>query len=407
MTGRLAAFFIVVSIVIGIFCFTLFIAALYWSEDRVGERRILVDRDYAIERFLAGEQGRIELDDLTEAYNDLSLVPDNLTEYIEGKSTYLGETEDQPTSTMLYLGVYTDKGVEHPILLASEIDRVEFSVEELVYAIAIVVTLVSLLMFSFGTMLYKLSQRLIEPINDLTRQLEEQRGEIGKEFELSENAAIEFKTLTNELNRYRSEVKSLIQREQAFARYASHELRTPLTVMQGSTKLLFRSEKSEFQERQIKRISDASYQMGTMVDALLSLVRYERSRDDTPIRRLDASEIEKIVEQNSAQAIDKKLEFSLNIQGNPRVPASEAVLNMLLGNLIRNAIAATSHGQISITMTKKSLSVRDEGSGLKAPSDPNGHGMGLMIVDHLCRRYAWTFSLEDLPEGGCEAKINF
>lgn len=172
-------------------------------------------------------------------------------------------------------------------------------------------------MISFGALLYKLSQRLIEPINQLTQQFETRRGDISQEFEVSDSSAIEFQMLTNELNSYRSEVKSLIQREQAFARYASHELRTPLTVMQGSTKLLSRTEKNEFQERQITRISDATYQMSTMVDALLSLVRYERSRDEAPVRLLEAEEIQKIVEQNSAQAIEKQLDLSVNIQGSP------------------------------------------------------------------------------------------
>lgn len=44
MTGRLALFFSFVSVVIGIFCFLLITGSLLWSEDRVGERRIMVDK---------------------------------------------------------------------------------------------------------------------------------------------------------------------------------------------------------------------------------------------------------------------------------------------------------------------------------------------------------------------------
>lgn len=407
MAGRLAMFFIGVSITVGFFCYAIFSVALEWSEDRVGERRILFDRDLAIERFLSGENGKIRLDILTVAYNDLSLVPQDLTKYIEGKNYYLGETKDSSYSRMLYLSSYTDKGVSLPILLESEIDQVEFTVEERGHAISKVLVWIALLMLSFGALLYKLSQRLIEPINQLTQQLETRRGDISQEFEVSDSSAIEFQMLTNELNSYRSEIKSLIQREQAFARYASHELRTPLTVMQGSTKLLSRTEKNEFQERQITRISDATYQMSTMVDALLSLVRYERSRDEAPVRFLEAEEIQKIVEQNSAQAIEKQLDLSVNIQGSPQIKASDAVLNMVVGNLIRNAIAATNKGKISINMTEQKLSVRDEGNGLTESYDEQGHGMGLLIVDHLCRRFSWEFVLENLADGGCEARITF
>ncbi len=44
MTGRLALFFSFVSVVIGLFCFLLITGALLWSEDRVGERRIMIDK---------------------------------------------------------------------------------------------------------------------------------------------------------------------------------------------------------------------------------------------------------------------------------------------------------------------------------------------------------------------------
>ncbi|WP_375752743.1 sensor histidine kinase [Vibrio sp. HN007] len=407
LTGRLAAFFLLLSVSVGLFCYAIFIVALVWSEDRVGERRILLDRDIAVERFIAGEKGPIDVDLLTVAYNDLSDVPGVFDKYLVGNKHFLGETDEEPISHMLYLGEYTHNGKTYPIVLSTEIDRIEFTSEEMMLPIVAVLAMVSVLMFSFGTLLYKLSQKLIEPINSLTSQLEEHRGEIGKAFEVPENAAIEFVTLTKELNHYRSEIKSVIQREQAFARYASHELRTPLTVMQGSTNLLARGEKSEFQARQVGRIAEATYQMRTMVDALLSLVRYERSKDDTPDRKVSREELEKIVAQNSAQASDKQLAFDIHVTGFPSIPASEAVMNMLVGNLIRNAIAATPQGMIRIEMTDKNLLVIDEGEGLQAIPSEDGHGMGLLIVEHLCQRFSWRFSLQNHSDGGCVAAIFF
>lgn len=408
MTGRLAFFFAVVSIIVGIFCFTMFTWALYWSEDRVGERRILFDKDLAIERYLAGEKGHIKLDFMTDAYNDLSLAPEKYRHLLAEHNYYLGESTEEGDGHMLYFSTYTDNGKTYPIFLLSEIDRVEFGDLELVYALSIVLVIVSVLMFSFGAILYKLSRRLIEPINQLTRQLEAQRGDTHKRFVVSEQAAIEFQMLSQELNQYRAEINSLIKREQAFARYASHELRTPLTIMQGSAKLLERGEKSPFQERQIKRISSATMQMKTMVDALLSIVRYERSKDDEAVERyLDEQELTQIVEQNRAQADDKQIEFIIDVEGTPLLLASEAVLNMVIGNLVRNAIAATKQGRITLRLTDKALFVTDEGSGLGSEPNPEGHGLGLLIVEHLCQRYSWSFQLNNQEQGGCEAKIQF
>lgn len=74
LTGRLALFFTTISCIIGVIISMIFMFSLDWSEDRVGERLILIDRDTAVERFLNGEKGMIEIDSLTKAYNDLSVT---------------------------------------------------------------------------------------------------------------------------------------------------------------------------------------------------------------------------------------------------------------------------------------------------------------------------------------------
>ncbi|MFA0724626.1 sensor histidine kinase, partial [Vibrio sp. 10N.222.49.E5] len=109
-------------------------------------------------------------------------------------------------------------GKTYPIILLSEVDRVEFSHDELVYATTFVLTLLSILIFSFGALLYRLSKRLIEPFNLLSEQLETNKLNLSEEFGVSDNAAVEFRQLTDQLNQYRREINSLLKREQAFAR---------------------------------------------------------------------------------------------------------------------------------------------------------------------------------------------
>ena len=241
LTGRLAVFFGLMAVIVSVFTYIVFMSALYLSEDRVGERRILIDRNYAVGLFQAGESGELRIDDLTIAYNDLSLIPAEYLKYIKGKESFVGEVGEEPNSRMVYVGEYSDKGQTHPIVLLSEIDRVEFDIYELVYATTFVLTLLSILIFSFGALLYRLSKRLIEPFNSISEQLESNKLNLNEEFSVNDDAAVEFRQLTNQLNQYRREINSLLKREQAFARYSSHELRTPLTVARGANKLLLRS----------------------------------------------------------------------------------------------------------------------------------------------------------------------
>ena len=409
LTGRLAFFFIGISVTMGLITFIVFSLSLHWAEDRVGERRILLDKDIAIERFIAGEKGPIKIDVLTLAYNDLTLLPESYRHYLENENRFLGEMEldHLPESRMVYKGHYTINGQVKDVVLLSTIDSVEFSLEEIVYSGMIVVATVSMLMFLFGTLLYRLSIQLIEPLNGIAQQLENQTGDSECEFTISNEAAEEFQVLTQRLNQYRTDLNLALKREQAFARYTSHELRTPLTVVKGASKLLTRSEQTEFNQRQIARIENATNQMSTMVDALLGLVRYERNTDDAPLRIVPKCELNAIVTDNSQQASDKNLTITLNIESLPQVQATTPVLNMILGNLIRNAIAATAHGEVTIYITEQCITITDDGAGLSEQPNIHGHGLGLLIVDDLSRRYQWHFELYNHPTRGCVAKITF
>ncbi|ELH7811747.1 HAMP domain-containing histidine kinase [Vibrio harveyi] len=407
MTGRLALFFSFVSVVIGIFCFALITGALLWSEDRVGERRIMIDKKEAIEHFQSHPNaGVIQLDLLTTAYNDIALVPAPFQKYLIGKKHFLDEVGDEPSSRMIYMSTYTSKGVEHPVILVSLIDEIEITTEEFIMVVAMVLSIVAILVFLFGSLLLRLSQRLIEPVNALKTQLDQHQGDPTQTFSVPESSAKEFQTLADELNEYRRKINQVIKREQAFARYASHELRTPLTVMKGSSSLLARSASTDFQTRQVHRIQDATQQMSTMVDALLGLVRYERNTDDSPVRSISEEELTQIIAQSQAQADEKALSFDVQIDGNPKTRATNAVLTIILGNLIRNGIAATPYGAIHIGMNEDTIWVRDEGEGFSSIPHSEGHGLGLMIVDDLCHRYGWQFDIGTHPDGGCEAVIN-
>lgn len=407
LTGRLALFFGLMAVIVSVFTYIVFMSALYLSEDRVGERRILIDRNYAVEQFQSGENGKIRIDGLTMAYNNISFIPAEYRKYIEGKDSFVGEVGEEPDSRMVYVGEYSDEGETYPIILLSEVDRVELSHNELVYATTFVLTLLSVLIFSFGALLYRLSKRLIEPFNLLSEQLESNKLNLNEEFGVSDDAAVEFRQLTDQLNQHRREINSLLKREQAFARYSSHELRTPLTVARGANKLLLRSETTEFQSRQVERIDEAIVQMSEMVDALLGLVRYERNSDDAPLRLFSQQELEIIIAKNSLQADEKEVEITLQVQSEPTIQATSALMNMLVGNLLRNAIAATNSGTVTITLSQDSLVIEDQGEGLQEQYHPNGHGLGLLIVDDLCQRFDWDFELFNRTCGGCTAKISF
>ena len=407
LTSQLAIFFTFVALIMGLASYTIFYAAPHWSEDKVGERRIEIDKNEAIQRFTNGETGEITIDVLTRAYNDISLVPSAYHRYFKGRDEFVGEVGSDTESRMIYFGHYQKEGNRHPVILVSDINQIEFGPHEILFSSLVVITSIAGLLIIFGALLSRLSQRLIAPLNQLTEQLTEQSGNSAHIFKIPTGGAAEFQILANKLNQDRLDIHSLLKREQAFARYASHELRTPLTIVKGASKLLERHTPSDFQQRQILRINEATGQMSTMVDALLALVRYERSEDDTSLREVTKSEFEAIINNNNAQAKDKDIEIELICHQTPQLKAVPAVLNMVLGNLLSNAIAASQQGKITLEVSAKAISVTDNGAGLNNSSNHAGHGLGLLIVEDLCRRYDWHFSIKNRATVGCEATISF
>jgi len=80
----------------------------------------------------------------------------------------------------------------------------------------------------------------------------------------------------------------------------------------------------------------------------------------------------------------------------------------LLINLLNNAINASDSGVVGIEVDQDCIRVTDHGTGLnESEQAPQGHGLGLLIVDALCQRYDWGFNLSPAPKAGCIATLEF
>ena len=95
---------------------------------------------------------------------------------------------------------------------------------------------------------------------------------------------------------------------------------------------------------------------------------------------------------------------------------SPVMLGTVANNLVKNAVAYTDKGGVTITETASGFVVSDSGPGLAegeagrifeygvrgnaAAADASGSGLGLSIVSRICRRSGWHVSAGRSPEGG-------
>ncbi len=275
---------------------------------------------------------------------------------------------------------------------------------------------------------YRITARLVEPINWLSREVarwdptkSEEPIALPEPLTDHARAGIEVKRLTMAFQGLRQRLREFVQRERDFTRDASHELRTPLTVVRVATDLMLGDpDTTPRAHRSLARIQRAGRDMEAVIDAFLILARESEAapqREPFEVRDVVHEEVDRI----RPLLTDKPIELSVVDEGAPRLLAPPHVLKVMLCNLLNNAVQFTERGQIELRLTPDRIEIRDSGIGMSPETiakafepfyraditRPDGKGMGLSIVRRLGERFGWPVSLSSTPGQGTLAVIRF
>jgi len=266
-----------------------------------------------------------------------------------------------------------------------------------------------------------LAARVIAPVNELALRISELDPEDEHTPLAEEFPWIEVRRLAEDFDIYLQRLHDFIERERLFTGDVSHELRTPLAVISGATDLILADEKLEQRHRKrVIRIARAEKEMGEITAALLALAR-EQGDASNHSTECDVEDIAREL-ISRYQEIFKHKSITVNLQVNKplRVRAEQAILSMVLGNLLRNAFSFTEQGEIVVTIDGHSIRVDDNGPGLgghepeqlfqpyvRGEHTSSGTGLGLSLVWRLCKRVGWKIKLHERSEGGTQAQIWF
>ncbi|WP_133011069.1 sensor histidine kinase [Marinomonas flavescens] len=253
----------------------------------------------------------------------------------------------------------------------------------------------------------RISNRLTKPLSNLSKNLESRSPENFSPISLPDGAATrEIHQLVDRLNSYQNQIRSLVERERAFNRNASHELRTPLMVMRGALTLLNKSDSKEFMERQRTRMVKACQEMEDYITTLLSLTRDEDT-DSMSTRVINEAELALICEAHREYQPNEFVELKVSSQGSVKTKLPVPTLHILVGNLVKNALACTDKGQVLVVMEDNLIKIIDSGCGLEGKPTGESYGLGLMIVRDICTKYHCEFTLLNNEEVGCTATVRF
>lgn len=289
-------------------------------------------------------------------------------------------------------------------------------------------SLALLIVYGFSFLTYRLSHRAISPIVKLADYLEDFRfgGYNQPAVDLSDLRAlanVEVDVMIDAIDSFAERLDTFIERERIFTRDASHELRTPIAVFKGSLDLLQRkSDRSEDDSKAFARMRRTVDDMEGLIETLLLLARGEDVERIDEIRCLNDL-VPGFVEQVADLADARGLDLSIDDQAQLWVKAPTRVIQIILINLLRNAINYTQQGSVVVRISKNAISVIDTGIGMspeelqhafepfyrgeRSRATSMGHGLGLSIVRRLVHQFDWPIRVQSNVGKGTEVTIEF
>lgn len=239
----------------------------------------------------------------------------------------------------------------------------------------------------------------------------------------------EIHQLATTINELLQRVESGIQREKQFTADASHEIRTPLTAIRGTLEVLLRKHREPEQyEEKIRRVIGEVDRLHGMLEQLLQLARLESGHIAVRQNPVVLGIFFNVLANKwQPQLKEKNMALRLQIPPAATINTDEAMLSIILDNLLGNAIKyGKSGGHIDCTWQPENaiLTIRDDGPGISPEhaarvfdrfyraddarsSRVPGAGLGLSIAKKLADLLAIRLSVSSREGEGTVFTLDF
>ncbi|NTU94167.1 MAG: HAMP domain-containing protein [Chlorobiaceae bacterium] len=213
--------------------------------------------------------------------------------------------------------------------------------------------------------------------------------------------------LSATINALLDRLQDAFRREKQFTADASHELKTPLAVVKGTLDVLVRKPRDVVHyEDRVRYCLDELNRMARLIDQLLLLARSESDSSSPNIAPVDVGEVIATVlsrVEPLAAARHRSIDTKIGFSG--RVSADPAMLEMMLANILSNALKYSPEGSVVEIRTGAQngtafCTIADHGIGIpdsklqsifdrfyrvdeSRSSSTGGSGLGLSIVRRL------------------------
>ncbi len=264
----------------------------------------------------------------------------------------------------------------------------------------------------------------LKPLRRLTRSLSASTTPLVSAL-TDAQVPVELAPFTQAVDRLVERLKVGLEHERRFTADAAHELRHPLAALRLELDLVGRSEDAAGRAQHLQRAQHALDRMQRLVTQLLMLARVEKLTELDDVERLRlVSVAEAALRDLSERAAARSVELSLDHDGNDFVRGSHGLLDILVQNLLDNALRhAPEHGQVNVRVggaaDRVTLEVNDNGAGFST-TDPaqlderfhrpagslgEGSGLGLSIVRAIATLHHGQLEFDRSDLGGARVRL--
>lgn len=263
-----------------------------------------------------------------------------------------------------------------------------------------------------------LAVRIITPVTRLAGQVA--RAEPGDSMSLAKlTRNDEVGELARAFDHYLHRMQEFIERENYFTADVSHELRTPLAIILGALEVLGQDKSLTVKQKErVARIRRAAQDMIDMSEALLLLAHeYDPLGSEQPCKADEV--VSACISKHRHLIADRPISIELELNGEHLLVAERPLLEIVIGNLLRNALFNTQSGSVVFRLDASKLTVTDSGVGMSPEvleralehhfkgASSAGAGVGLSLVKRICDRYGWHISIDSQQEHGTTVEIDF
>lgn len=344
---------------------------------------------------------------------------------VSGGQSYFGSIAAKTSSgkalnlRMLTMPVIENEKVVYVVQVATELNTVESSLNNLKILLFILLPGIVLATGIGGTFLAKIA---LNPVDKMIKDIHQITAENLKMRIKPPNTKDEIRKLADTFNEMLAKLEHVFVAQRQFIEDLTHELKTPLAVLKGELEVALKRARSREEYESILRSNlEEVNRIIRIAEDLLFLARFDNNAVTLDNKPLDLNHLLKqIIEDIKILAEQKQIVLSFSGQSGLKAQGDSQKVRRLFLNIIDNAIKYTpERGKIMITTTQEGQSLKvviaDTGIGIAQADLPRifdrfyrvdasrshgGFGLGLSIAQSIALAHKGAIKAESALDQG-------